>query len=267
LHPRAESRIVCLGFLEALTGDRKRLMKRIGSVVYSLVAAAAFVWMAQEGQGQSAVPTTQPALVSPFDSEVSTLESRLSATQTSTNPIIFYGSSSFRLWKSMQQDFPGYPILNCGFGGSRLTDCVRYANRLVIPRKPAAIVIYAGDNDLALGTPPEQVFQSFQRLFEIFRAYSPSIPIAFVSVKPSPARLKYLPSIIKFNELVEQYLQARPETDYIDICSDMLGPDHKPISSLFVNDQIHLSAAGYKIMRKEIEEFLSDDLPRNKVIH
>jgi len=66
---------------------------------------------------------------------------------------------------------------------------------------------------------------------------------------------------------VEQYLQARPETDYIDICSDMLGPDHKPIPSLFVNDQIHLSAAGYKIMRKEIEEFLSDDLPHNREIH
>ena len=244
-------------------------MKRIGSVLYPLVAVAAvaFVWMAQEGQCQSAVPTPQPVLANPFESEVSTLESRLSSTQTSTNPIIFYGSSSFRLWKSMQQDFPGYPILNCGFGGSRLTDCVRYANRLVIPRKPAAIVIYAGDNDLALGTPPEQVFQSFQKLFEIFRAYSPSIPIAFVSVKPSPARLKYLPNIIKFNELVEQYLHARPETDYIDICSDMLGPDHKPIPSLFVNDQIHLSAAGYKVMRKEIEEFLSDDLPHNREIH
>ena len=186
--------------LGSLNRDPKRLMKRIGSLVYSLVAAAGFVWMAQEGQCQpAATPTPQPVLASPFESEVSTLESRISSTQTSTNPIIFYGSSSFRLWKSMQQDFPGYPILNCGFGGSRLTDCVRYANRLVIPRKPSAIVIYAGDNDLALGTPPEQVFQSFQRLFEIFRAYSPSVPIAFVSVKPSPARLKYLPNIIKFN--------------------------------------------------------------------
>jgi len=167
----------------------------------------------------------------------------------------------------MQKDFPGYPVLNCGFGGSRLTDCVRYASRLVIPRKPAAIVIYAGDNDLALGTPPEQVFQSFQRLFEIFRAYSPSVPIAFVSVKPSPARLKYLPNIIKFNDLVEQYLHEKPETDYIDIYSDMLGPDHKPIASLFVNDQIHLSPAGYQIMRKEIDEFLSEDLPRTTGIH
>jgi lysophospholipase L1-like esterase len=242
-------------------------MKRIGLVAYSLAVAAAFAWIAQDGLCQSAVPTPQPAFTSPFESEVSTLESRLSGAQISTNPIIFYGSSSFRLWKSMQQDFPGYPVLNCGFGGSRLTDCVRYANRLVIPRKPAAIVIYAGDNDLALGTPPEQVFQSFQRLFEIFRSYSPSIPIAFVSVKPSPGRLKYLPNIIKFNELVEQYLHAKPETDYIDICSDMLGPDRKPIPSLFVNDQIHLSAAGYKIMRKEIGEFLSEDLPRNREIH
>jgi lysophospholipase L1-like esterase len=242
-------------------------MKRIESVACTIVVATAFAWIAQRGVCQSAVPTPQPTVTSPVESEVSTLESRLSGDQRSTNPIIFYGSSSFRLWKSMQKDFPGYPVLNCGFGGSRLTDCVRYASRLVIPRKPAAIVIYAGDNDLALGTPPEQVFQSFQRLFEIFRAYSPSVPIAFVSVKPSPARLKYLPNIIKFNDLVEQYLHEKPETDYIDIYSDMLGPDHKPIASLFVNDQIHLSPAGYQIMRKEIDEFLSEDLPRTTGIH
>lgn len=146
-----------------------------------------------------------------------------------------------------------------------MTDCVRYANRLVLPRKPSAIVIYAGDNDLAIGTPPDKVFQSFKQLFAIFRTYSPSIPIAFVSVKPSPARMMFLDNILKFNKLVEDFLATQPETEYIDVCSDMLGHDRKPIAGLFVSDQIHLSPAGYQILRKEIGEFLSEDCPRSRI--
>ncbi|MBV8142913.1 MAG: hypothetical protein JO279_03890 [Verrucomicrobia bacterium] len=202
----------------------------------------------------------------PFESEVTSLEGRLSQSPIASSPIVFYGSSSIRLWKSLQQDFSGYAVLNCGFGGSRLTDCVRYANRLVIPRKPSAIVIYAGDNDLANGTPPEKVFQSFKQLFSIFRTYSPSIPIAFVSVKPSPARLIFLQNILRFNSLAEDFLKTQPETEYIDVCSDMLGQDRKPIRSLFVSDQIHLNSAGYQILRKDIGEFLSQDCPRAKAI-
>jgi lysophospholipase L1-like esterase len=208
-------------------------------------------------------PNSPPA-PNPFESEVNALDARLSQSPITSSPIIFYGSSSIRLWKSLQQDFSGYAVLNCGFGGSRLTDCVRYANRLVIPRKPSAIVVYAGDNDLAIGTPPEKVFQSFRQLFAIFRSYSPSIPIAFVSVKPAPARVMFLENILKFNELVEAFLKTQPETEYIDVCSDMLGHDRRPIQSLFVSDQVHLSPAGYEILRKEIGEFLSQDCRRSR---
>lgn len=200
----------------------------------------------------------------PFESEVNALDARLSQSPITSSPVVFYGSSSIRLWKSLQQDFSGYAVLNCGFGGSRLTDCVRFANRLVIPRKPSAIVIYAGDNDLASGVLPEKVFQSFKQLYAIFRGYSPSIPIAFVSVKPSPARLMFLDNILKFNELVETFLKTQSETEYIDVCSDMLGHDRKPIQSLFRSDQVHLSPAGYEILRKEIGEFLSQDCPRSR---
>jgi len=203
-----------------------------------------------------------PPAANPFESEVTALEAKLSQSPISSSPVVFYGSSSIRLWKSLQQDFSGYAVMNCGFGGSRLTDCVRYANRLVLPRKPSAIVIYAGDNDLAAGAPPEKVFQSFKQLFGIFRTYSPSIPIAFVSVKPSPARLGFLANILKFNQLVGDFLKTQPETEYIDVCSDMLGQDRKPIQALFVSDQIHLSPAGYQILRKEIGGFLSQDCHR-----
>src|SRR6202162_1084759 len=170
--------------------------------IFVLVFASALSAL-QSARCQSVAPPDPAPLVAapnlatanPFESEVTALEAKLSQSPISSGPVVFYGSSSIRLWKSLQQDFSGYPVLNCGFGGSRLTDCVKYANRLVIPQRPAAIVIYAGDNDLANGIAPEAAFQSFQQLFRIFRSYSPSMPVAFVSVKPSPARLQYLANI------------------------------------------------------------------------
>jgi lysophospholipase L1-like esterase len=207
---------------------------------------------------------TNPATLDPFEPEVTALEAKLAQSPVTPGPIVFYGSSSIRLWKSLSEDFPEYSVVNCGFGGSRLADCARYASRLVFPRKPSAVVIYAGDNDLAVGTSPEKAFQTFQQLFGIFRNYSPLMPIAFVSVKPSPARCGRIENIRKFNQLVEDYLENRPETDYIDIFSDMLGPDQRPVASLFVPDQIHLSAAGYQILRREVGEFLQEDCTKSR---
>ena len=62
-----------------------------------------------------------------------------------------------------------------------------------------------------------RISASFQKLFGIFRGSSPFIPIAFVSVKPSTARLTFLGNILKFNQLVRDFLKAQPETDYIDV--------------------------------------------------
>jgi len=125
-----------------------------------------------------------------FDQEVTSLENR--RIEFSQRPIIFYGSSSIRLWKTLSQDFIGYPVVNCGFGGSRLTDCVRYVSRLVLRLKPAAVVVYAGDNDLAQGDLPDQAFASFRDLYNALRGYSEQMPIAYISVKPSPARIRYI---------------------------------------------------------------------------
>ncbi len=97
--------------------------------------------------------------VGPFEQEVTSLENR--RTEFSERPIIFYGSSSIRRWKSLSEDFTGYPVVTCGFGGSRLSDCVRYVSRLVLRFKPAAVAVYAGDNDLAQGALPDQAFASF----------------------------------------------------------------------------------------------------------
>jgi lysophospholipase L1-like esterase len=196
--------------------------------------------------------------VGPFEQEVTSLENR--RIEFSQPPIIFYGSSSIRRWKTLSQDFVGYPVVNCGFGGSRLSDCVRYVSRLGLRLKPAAVVLYAGDNDLAQGALPDQAFASFRDLYRALRSYSEQMPIAYISVKPSPARIRYIDNILRFNQMVQAFLQNQPATKYIDIYTAMLGPDQKPNPALFAQDQIHLSGLGYQILRRDVSIFLSSEL-------
>ena len=133
-------------------------------------------------------------------------------------------------------------------------------SRLVLRLKPAAVVLYAGDNDLAQGTLPDQAFGSFRDLYCALRGYSAQMPIAYISVKPSPARIHYIDNILRFNQMVQAFLQNQPATKYIDIYTAMLGPDQKPNPALFVQDQIHLSGLGYQILRRDVSSFLSSEL-------
>ena len=208
--------------------------------------------------GDTPPPVSYAPPVGPFEQEVTSLENR--RIEFSQRPIIFYGSSSIRRWKTLREDFVGYPVVNCGFGGSRLIDCVHYVSRLVLRLKPAAVVVYAGDNDLAQGALPDQAFASFRDLYGALRDYSEQMPIAYISVKPCPARIRNIDNILRFNQMVQAFLQNQPATKYIDIYTEMLGPDHKPNPALFVQDQIHLTDLGYQMLRRDVSSFLASEI-------
>src|SRR5205814_7072269 len=68
------------------------------------------------------------------------------------NGVLFVGSSSIRLWDGLETDFAALPVvINRGFGGSKLSDCVHYLDRLVIRYRTRLVLVYAGHNDLAEG--------------------------------------------------------------------------------------------------------------------
>jgi hypothetical protein len=87
----------------------------------------------------------------PFAVEIRAFEAADAKQPPAPGGVLFVGSSSIRLWKTLADDFPGLPVTNRGFGGSQVADSTRYAGRIVLPYKPRTIVMYAGDNDLAAG--------------------------------------------------------------------------------------------------------------------
>ena len=174
------------------------------------------------------------------------------------NAILFIGSSSFTMWKDVQQYFPSYRIINRGFGGSSLPDVIRYANDIILPYQPKQIVIYCGENDLAASdtVTAKLVFIRFKQLFTIIRNRYPKVKVTYVSMKPSPSRQLLLSKMISGNELIKNYLSAKKRTSYVDVYKEMIDDEGKPRPDLFLDDNLHMNKTGYAIWHKFIEPHL-----------
>jgi lysophospholipase L1-like esterase len=173
--------------------------------------------------------------------------------------VLFVGSSSVRGWKSLAEDFPDIAVINRGFGGSRIADCTHYIDRIVVPYRPRLVVLYAGDNDVAGGHTPEQVLEDYKEFVRQVRRGLPRVPIAFIAIKPSPARIQHLETMREANRLVRAYADRKSYLAYIDVFNPMLGPDGTPRPELYAKDRLHLSREGYDLWTAVVGPYLDSD--------
>src|SRR5690606_10458706 len=96
-----------------------------------------------------------------FEKEIAAYEQQDRQEAPLKGGIVFTGSSSIRMWKDLKDRFEGYNMIPRGFGGSQLSDVIYYADRILLPYRPSKIFLYAGDNDLAAGQTPDEVYQEF----------------------------------------------------------------------------------------------------------
>ncbi|MBS0659246.1 MAG: hypothetical protein JSR82_13470 [Verrucomicrobia bacterium] len=221
-----------------------------------MTALAPLGLSAQVLQAPLAVPEAEPLRV-----EVGALESRLAQAGSRPNSIVFFGSSSIRLWSTLDRDFPGRTVVNCGFGGSTLRDWLRYGPGIFARVKPRAIVLYCGENDLARGEAPETVFQNFQALYAMLASAYPDVPVAYLSVKPSPLRAHLKSNVERFNSLAASYLRTRKAARFLDIFNALLKPGGELDPALYRPDRLHLSASGYAVLQREVDTFLREAAP------
>jgi lysophospholipase L1-like esterase len=195
-----------------------------------------------------------------YESEVQALERALARRPGPDRPPVFYGSSSFRLWDTLADDFDPR-VLNLGFGGSTLEACDYFFARLVPPAHPQSLLIYAGDNDLGDGRSVEGTLASFRSLADRVARSLGAIPFGFVSVKPSPARYAILGQIRRLNDLVRGEIERRPSGYYVDVFSAMLDQAGKPRVEFFLEDGLHLSREGYQLWGHLLEPY------RNQILN
>ena len=191
----------------------------------------------------------------PYASDIRQFRINDSINPPPLHAILFAGSSSFTKWTDVQDYFPGYVIINRGFGGSTLQDLIHYAEFVIFPYDPKQIVIYCGENDLGYNdsVSAEMVVERFISLFSLIRSKLPDVYITYVSMKPSPSRWHLAEKMTRGNMGIKDFLSTQANTSFVNIWDDMLDNNMLPDSSLFIEDMLHMNAKGYQIWQKKIK--------------
>jgi lysophospholipase L1-like esterase len=225
-----------------------------------LLLVSATAWAQTSAPAQTTAPpqTTAPADSARFAPEIRKFEDADRASPPRPGGVVFTGSSSIRLWKTLAEDFPGLRTVNRGFGGSEVEDAIRNVDRIVIVQRPDQVVFYSGDNDINAGKSPAQVAADYKRFVDAVHAQLPRTRIVIVSIKPSLARWALADKMKETNRLVQELVARDPQRlAYVDVFTPMLGADGTPRPELYVADGLHMTPAGYQIWKAAIAPVLA----------
>jgi len=203
--------------------------------------------------------------INPFQPEIDAFAKADKVMMPDEGRILFVGSSSFNYWKDVNDYFPGKNILNRGFGGSTLLDLIHFSKETIIKYKPKQIFIYCGENDIASSdtVQPKHVLERFKTLYKIIRKQlPPNTPIVYLSLKPSILRWSMHERMDASNNLIKTFISTQKNIQFLDVYHSMLGEDGTPLKNIYISDNLHMNANGYKIWQKLIAPLLlSGDKP------
>ncbi|NND34433.1 MAG: G-D-S-L family lipolytic protein [Saprospiraceae bacterium] len=190
-----------------------------------------------------------------FQSQIRELEALPEATRGAH--IIFTGSSSIRMWKTLAEDFTEHEVVNKGFGGSQMSDLGYYLEELVLSNEPCQIFIYEGDNDLNAGKTTDQILTDTREILARVQKSNPETQVVLISPKPSVARWHLKVKYEDLNKQLRLLADEDPHWAFADVWSPALDKNGEVLKDIFIDDNLHMNAKGYAIWKETIEPFLS----------
>lgn len=171
--------------------------------------------------------------------------------------ILFIGSSTFTLWKDVNDYFPGYKIVNRAFGGSKMREVLQHFDMLVKTYEPKQVVVYEGDNDLSWAEYSVDEYMKDMRCFvRLVQINFPKTKISIVSIKPSPSKSeKTLEKFRDANSRLKEFC-FQNNIDYINTYDAMLNKDGSIKKEIFKSDMLHMNPDGYKIWKEVLSPYL-----------
>lgn len=176
--------------------------------------------------------------------------------------IVFAGSSSITFWSTLEQDMAPLPVINRGFGGSRINEVVFYADRIVIPYRPRAVVLFAGTNDISGSKPKtaQEILEGYQAFVHKVHSALPAAIIYYISITPTPSRWKLWPIAAEANRLIKACSESDRRLRFIDLTHVILDPDGKPDRSLYRFDRLHPNKKCYALWTATIKPVLLSEI-------
>jgi len=207
------------------------------------------------------VENKSTAPLSRFQNEIDNFIKEDKENGFSKNGILMTGSSSIRMWKSMDKDFPNLPVLNRGFGGATIPEVLHFAGKYIFQHEPQIIVFYCGENDISEGVSPETVFASFKAFVKIIELRLPETKLVYISMKPSVARWNLWEKYQAGEKLIKDFVNKNPKIEYMDAtyeCERLRRLDGavKTYFERIISNEIR-NFIYFKIKNKACELFLS----------
>ena len=173
--------------------------------------------------------------------EASSRERKLQSLSPAPGGVAFLGDSTFNYWGSLEACIPG--AFNAGFGGSRSTDLIKHAHRLVLRWSPSRVVIHVGGNDWDTG----EIRRTKEVIEALILTIQNSGPVVLFFTPRAP---QYTDAKWDFlSDLRRSLIDAR--YDYIDMSDHVLG------SNSYLADGVHFSPYGYRVIGRHVREGLA----------
>lgn len=182
-----------------------------------------------------------------YEDYIMTLVEKSDADTEKDIDVLFFGSSSIRLWKDLDEMMYPLKVVNRGYGGASIRDIHYNYGRVLADYNPKAFVIFCdndicgNENDLTVG----EVYDHYRLLFQRLEKDYPGIPVFFLSWKYSELRAGLRDKQQLVNGVMKDFAAKSPQVTFVDVNSTLLKEDGDVNSELFESDNLHINRDGY----------------------
>jgi lysophospholipase L1-like esterase len=184
---------------------------------------------------------------------------------SSEDSILFIGSSTIRLWKTLEQDVAPHKTINRGYGGAKFCDLAIFAPQVVSGlRYRAAVMFVANDITGSAGDKePVEIKRLARIVIESIQKENPKVPVILLSITATPSRFVHWTRIRAANRALETLSEELDNVHFLETEKHYLNEDGQPIEKYFVADRLHQTESGYQILGKIVREKLSELIPQS----
>ncbi len=160
--------------------------------------------------------------------------------------IVLLGDSHAEFWPC---ELWSRQVLNCGVAGDKTQNTLWRLDRLLHKLvKPRAFVVVLGTNNLGMGDSVAGIVAGLEAVGQRLRRSFKASPIVFVSIPPIGARLGFRND----DRLsINHRMAINAMFDAVQLDELLLGPAAS--GSCWLDDKIHLSGRGYRLIHQAVE--------------
>lgn len=160
-----------------------------------------------------------------------------------SQPAIVMLGDSITAGAEWHELFPEMSIVNRGIGKDTTAGLIRRLDE-VVGRKPRAVFIMIGINDLTSGEIIEDVFARYREIIDRFTDAGIRIFVQSTILPGGNFDESIHSLVIELNEKLEDYCDTYTTSRFVDL-NDFLAPDGM-LQNNFTYDGLHLNGAGYR---------------------